>query len=182
MQTRRKAESSTRQIFLWAVIISILLLAAPQLTSGQSKFATPNPVASVALVAQIPESVSVTGRIQPAPAIAEENGVRASILVLQSTWHMAMGRSVSATAHLEATSEEAASAALIPLRQVGEPVDARDIPVFSFLARQTPTRVDLVHNLNPRLGRQSQINGILILHPDAPAAQPQTVFITVTAL
>lgn len=139
-------------------------------------------MASVALVAQIPESVSLSGNLQPAPAIAQENGVRASILVLQSTWHMAFGRSVTATAHLDATSEEVPSAALIPLRQVGEPLDARDIPVFSFLPRQMPTSVDLLHNLNPRLGRQSQIHGILILHSDAPASQPQTVFITVTAL
>jgi hypothetical protein len=139
-------------------------------------------VASVALVAQIPESVSLSGSLQPAPAIAQENGVRASILVLQSTWHMAMGRSVTATAHLDATSEEVPSAALISLRRVAEPVDARDIPVFSFLPRQMPARVDLLHNLNPRLGRQSQTNGILILHPDASASQPQTVFITVTAL
>jgi len=108
--------------------------------------------------------------------------VRASILVLQSTWHMAFGRSVTATVHLDATSEEVSSAALIPLRQVGEPLDARDFPVFSFLPRQTPTSIDLLHNLNPRLGRQSQISGILILRADAPAAAPQTVFITVTAL
>ena len=108
--------------------------------------------------------------------------MRASILVLQSTWHMAFGRSVTATAHLDAASEEVPSAALIPLRQVGEPLDAQDIPVFSFLPRQMPTSIDLLHNLNPRLGRQSQINGILILRADAPAAAPQTVFITVTAL
>ncbi len=108
--------------------------------------------------------------------------MRASILVLQSTWHMAFGRSVTATAHLDAASEEVPTTALIPLRQVGEPLDVRDIPVFSFLPRQMPTRVDLLHNLNPRLGRQSQIHGILILHSDAPASQPQTVFITVTAL
>jgi hypothetical protein len=139
-------------------------------------------VASVALVAQIPESVSLSGNFQPAPAIAQENGVRASILVLQSAWHMALGRSVTATAHLDAASEEIRSAALIPLRQVGEPQDVRDIPVFSFLPRQMPTRVDLLHNLNPRLGRQTQINGILILHSDAPASLPQTVFVTVTAL
>jgi len=139
-------------------------------------------VASVALVAQIPESVSLSGNLQPAPAIAQENGVRASILVLQSTWHMAFGRSVSATAHLDATSEEVPSAALIPLRQVGEPLDARDIPVFSFLPRQAPTSIDLLHNFNPRLGLQTQINGILILRADAPAAAPQIIFITVTAL
>jgi hypothetical protein len=139
-------------------------------------------VASVALVAQIPESVSLSGNLQPALAIAQENGMRASILVLQSTWHMALGGSVTATAHLDAASEENLSAALIPLRQVGEPVDARDIPAFSFLARPAPTRVDLLHDVNPRLGRQSQINGILILHSDALTSQSQTVFITVTAL
>jgi hypothetical protein len=155
---------------------------APLSTFAQSKFGTHNPVASVALVAQIPESISLSGNLQPAPAIAQENGVRASILVLQSTWHMALGRSVTATAHLDATSEEIPSAALIPLRQVGEPVDSRDIPILSFLPRPAPTRVDLIHNLNPRLGRQSQVNGILILRPDAPPSQPQTVFITVTAL
>jgi hypothetical protein len=139
-------------------------------------------VASVALVAQIPESVSLSGSLQPAPAIAPENGVRASILVLQSTWHMAFGRSVTATAHLDATSDGIPAAALISLRQVGEPLDARDIPAFSFRPLQMPTIVDLLHNLNPRLGRQTQINGILILHSDAAASQPQTVFITVTAL
>jgi hypothetical protein len=139
-------------------------------------------VASVALVAQIPESVSLSGNLQPAPAIAQENGVRASILVLQSTWHMAFGRSVTATAHLDATSEEAPSAALIPLRKVGEPVDAQDIHVFGFLPRQMLTSVDLLHNFNPRIGRQTQIKGILILHPDAPASPPQTIFITITAL
>jgi len=139
-------------------------------------------VASVALIAQIPESVSLSGNLQPAPSIVQETGVRASILVVQSTWHMAFGRSVSASAHLDAASEEVSSAALIPLRQVGEPLDARDIPVFSFLPRQMPTGIDLLHNLNPRLGRQSQVNGILILHSDAAASQPQTVFITVTAL
>lgn len=108
--------------------------------------------------------------------------MRASILVLQSTWHMAFGRSVTATAHLDAAGEETPSAALIPLRQVGEPLDARDIPVFSFLPRQAPTSIDLLHNLNPRLGRQTQIYGILILHSDAAASQPRTIFITVTAL
>ncbi|MBI3484309.1 MAG: hypothetical protein HY012_04055 [Acidobacteria bacterium] len=107
--------------------------------------------------------------------------MRASILVLQSTFHLAMGRSATATAHLDAAAE-APSAALIPLRQLGDPLDARDIPVFGFLARPAPTRLDLVHNLNPRLGRQTQLNGLLVLHPDAPASQPQTVFITVTAL
>ena len=174
--------SPTFRRFLWVATTSTLLLAAPLSTSGQSKWSTQNRVASVALVAQIPESVSLSGNLQPAPAIAQENGVRASILVLQSTWHMAFGRSVTATAHLDTASEEIPSVALIPLRQVGEPLDARDIPVFSFLPRQTPTSIDLLHNLNPRLGRQSRINGILILRADAPAAAPQIIFITVTAL
>ncbi len=94
-----------------------------------------------------------------------------------------MGRSVSATAHLDTASEKSQSAALIPLRQAGDSPDARDIPAYSFLERRLPSSVSLLNkNFNPRLNRQTQVSGLLILHADAPAAQPQLVFITVTAL
>ncbi|MBI1750201.1 MAG: hypothetical protein HY234_01760 [Acidobacteria bacterium] len=92
---------------------------------------------------------------------------------------MALGRTVTAAAHLDAASDVAA---LIPLKQVGEPPDPRDIPVLGFLSRRPLTHVNLLNNINPQRGRQTQINGLLVVHPDAPASQPQVVFITVTAL
>jgi hypothetical protein len=94
---------------------------------------------------------------------------------------MAIGHSVSASAHLDAASEKNQTASLVRLRQAGDPLDASDIPAFGFLARPAPTRVSLVEAVDPRFGRQTQTNGLLIFHSDA-SAQPTVVIITVTAL
>ncbi|MCL4522385.1 MAG: hypothetical protein M1453_09330 [Acidobacteria bacterium] len=139
-------------------------------------------MANVALVARIPESVSLSAGLQPAPAVLQGNGARASILVVQSIWHMAFGRSVTLAAQLEAGGEPLQSAALIPLRKAGEPLDARDIPAFSFLERRLPSSISLLDNVDPRKGRQAQLHGLLVLHPSNSAASPQVVLLTVTAI
>ncbi len=183
------ADKSTLRRFLWAATISILLLEAPPLTSAQSRFGTLAGTASVALVAQIPESASVAWSIQPAPGLALKDGSRASILVLQSTWHFAMGRSVTSTARLDAVSEQSQSAALLPLQLLDDSssagstrkFDFASAPAFSFLPRTAPTRISLRDNFDPRLGRQTQTDALLVFHSAAPAQTP-VVIITVTAL
>jgi hypothetical protein len=131
----------------------------------------------------------VAWNIQPAPGLALEDGSRASILVLQSTWHFAMGRSVTSTVQLDAASEKSQSAALLPLQlldessSAGSPrkFDFASVPAFSFLPRTAPTRISLRDNFDPRLGRQTQTDALLVFHTVAPA-QPPLVIITVTAL
>lgn len=100
-----------------------------------------------------------------------------------------MGRSVTSAARLDAASEQSRSAALLPLQllddssSAGSPrtFDIGSVPAFSFLPRTAPTRISLRDKFDPRLGRQTQTDALLVFHSAAPA-QPPVLIITVTAL
>ena len=186
MLARAHASQSVVRGLLWGVSISILLLAVPPLTSAQSRFGMRTGAAGVALIAQIPERVSASWSLQPVPDSLLPGGTRASVLLLENNWHFALGRSVTCSAHLDSAAADAQSAALIPLQRAGDPIssplDPGSLPAFSLLPRPTPTSITLVSDFDPRLGRQTHVNGLLILHSAASAPEPQTVFITVTAI
>ena len=127
-------------------------------------------------MARMPETARVQWSVLPAPTIAQTQGMRAEILVVQSAWLFAPGQSVTAECKLVGTPPgEAELIALSTTPEVG-------VAATAFLPRPGAMRIPLMQGFNPARGPQENLHGMLVLGTASPATEPPVLRITVTAL
>jgi hypothetical protein len=132
---------------------------------------------NVLLTAQMPETAGVQWTAHPASQFVQQTGLKADLVVLQSTWHFAAGQSVAAEARLVR-----AQPGEVDLLALGAAAELRAPFVHSFLPRQAKTQAILLKDFRPQDGRHTQTDGLLVLGTDTPAGNDRLLLVAVTAL
>lgn len=162
-----------RRLIIAGVLFGAICAAGVHRGKAQMK----SEVTTVALTARMPGGVSVQWVSLPGTQFVQDSGLRADLVVIDTTWHIGLGQNVGARCRL--MGRDPGEAGIFVLKKVGE---APDPAVYGFLSRPPPTQVSLLKELQPQRGRQMRTDGLLLVGTDTPTHKERVLLMTVTAL
>jgi hypothetical protein len=138
---------------------------------------------------RIEESVAVRWTSQDATSLlrgsaflsggaSEPRNWEARIFAFQTTWQLALGRTVQVETHLEGAAPGEGS--LLELRVPGD--EKPEAGAFGFVSSDPTTRLTLVEGIDPQRGRQEHVSGVMLLHSKPAEDAPQVLRLRLTAL
>jgi hypothetical protein len=157
----------------------IVSLVAPLSWAGQRSPAEIHSAGqSVALIAWLPETASVTGFVSPVPQTLLEDGQTAEMVVLHQSWTFAPGETLDA--ECQVITEPQATAQLFTSKP--QYLATGFLSPASFLGTSRVQTFPLVDNFDPAKGFLTDTQILLIVHNIPGDASAATVRITAVAL